>query len=260
MPGRNGQRKPGTTRGSPRRSRTAKASRISRHAVKSRCARGWGGWGRLSDDGSRQHNSDTSEDPWGGGLPHLHGGALSRPQPDTVRDCCGAVRCAKGGRKPNISRCMPGAGLSRSMFGKVPPYRPALQPYRGKPAVRNDRGDRGNVGIIRSPVRASIPPDCGGRLATAVPTANDGPPRTMPLGRGPSSESLQGRKPRWGERVAVPRSLWGFDCVGRGFGVRTTRLIAPVDDVGAYEWRVVEASVGVEGQISVSRLRVAWPV
>jgi hypothetical protein len=29
MPGRKGQRKPGTTRGSPRRSRTAKASRIS---------------------------------------------------------------------------------------------------------------------------------------------------------------------------------------------------------------------------------------
>jgi hypothetical protein len=28
MPGRNGQRKPGTTRGSPRRSRTAKALRI----------------------------------------------------------------------------------------------------------------------------------------------------------------------------------------------------------------------------------------
>src|SRR5215469_13763215 len=50
MPGRNGQRKPGTTRGSPRRSRTAKASRISRPAVKSRCACEWGGWGRLSDD------------------------------------------------------------------------------------------------------------------------------------------------------------------------------------------------------------------
>jgi hypothetical protein len=57
MLGRNGQRKPGTTRGPPRRSRTAKALRISRHAVKSRCARGWGGWGRLSDDGSGQHNS-----------------------------------------------------------------------------------------------------------------------------------------------------------------------------------------------------------
>src|SRR6476469_9351109 len=66
---KNGQRKPGTTRGSPRRSRTAKALRISRHAVKMRCAHEWGGWGRLSDDGSRQHNSGRSEDPWGCGEP-----------------------------------------------------------------------------------------------------------------------------------------------------------------------------------------------
>jgi transposase InsO family protein len=36
---------------------------------------------------------------------------------------------------------------------------PALEPYWGKLTVRNLRGDRGNVGIIRSPVRASIPPD-----------------------------------------------------------------------------------------------------
>src|ERR1700736_6197193 len=55
-------------------------------AVKSRCARGWGGWGRLSDDGSRQHDSSKSEDPWGGGLLHLHGGTRSRVSPDTVRD------------------------------------------------------------------------------------------------------------------------------------------------------------------------------
>ena len=68
MPGRNVQRKLGTTRGSPRRSRTAKASRISRHAVKSRCAREWGGWGRLSDDGPGHYNPDPSEDPWGGGV------------------------------------------------------------------------------------------------------------------------------------------------------------------------------------------------
>ena len=69
MSGRNEQRKLGTTRGSLRRSRTAKASRISRRAVKSRCAHEWGGWGRLSDDGSRQHNSGKSEDPWGSGNP-----------------------------------------------------------------------------------------------------------------------------------------------------------------------------------------------
>jgi hypothetical protein len=40
--------------------------------------------------------------------------------------------------------------------GKAPSEMPAFQPYRGKPAVRNVRGDRGNTGIIRSPVRASI--------------------------------------------------------------------------------------------------------
>jgi hypothetical protein len=59
------QRKLGTTRGSPRRSRTAKALRISRRAVKSRCAREWGGWGRLSDDGPGHYNPDPSEGPWG---------------------------------------------------------------------------------------------------------------------------------------------------------------------------------------------------
>ena len=67
MPGRNVQRKLGTTRGSPRRSRTARALRISRRAVKSRCACEWGGWGRLSDDGPGQNNPDPSEGPWGGG-------------------------------------------------------------------------------------------------------------------------------------------------------------------------------------------------
>src|SRR5215467_12206852 len=48
MSGRNRQRKTGTTRGWHRRSRTAEASHISRCAVKLRCAREQGGWGRLS--------------------------------------------------------------------------------------------------------------------------------------------------------------------------------------------------------------------
>ena len=43
--------------------------------------------------------------------------------------------------------------------GKVPAEKPALKPYWGKPAVRNFRGDDGNVGIIRSPVRAIALPD-----------------------------------------------------------------------------------------------------
>src|SRR5262249_54853564 len=113
MPGRNGQRKPGTTRGSPRPSRTAKASRISRPAVKSRCVCEWGGWGRLSDDGPGQHNPDPSEDPWGGGLPTLHGGASARNRPDTERDIREyEMRCTKDGSKPIRGQRMPGAGLS----------------------------------------------------------------------------------------------------------------------------------------------------
>src|SRR5215470_4727352 len=71
MSGSNVQRKLGTTRGSPRRSRTAKTSRISRCAVKSRCACEWGGWGRLSDDGPGHYNPDPSEDPWGCGECHF---------------------------------------------------------------------------------------------------------------------------------------------------------------------------------------------
>src|SRR5262249_7282577 len=43
-----------------------KGSRISRCAVKSRCACEWGGWGRLSDDGPGHYNPDPSERPWGG--------------------------------------------------------------------------------------------------------------------------------------------------------------------------------------------------
>ena len=65
MSRQNGQRKHGTTRGSPRRSRTAKTSHISSCAVKLRRACEWGGWGRLSDDGPGHYNLDRSEGPWG---------------------------------------------------------------------------------------------------------------------------------------------------------------------------------------------------
>ena len=45
-------------------------------------------------------------------------------------------------------------GVIRGPFDK-----PTLKPYWGKPAVRNYRGGDGNVGIIRSPVRAIALPD-----------------------------------------------------------------------------------------------------
>ena len=54
---------------------------------------------------------------------------------------------------------MPGAGLTELLRGKAPSDRPALKPYWGKPAVRNFREDDGDVGIIRSPVRAIVLPD-----------------------------------------------------------------------------------------------------
>src|SRR5262249_59173158 len=55
----------------------------------------------------------------------------------------------EGGEGGEVARWM---GTPRSK-------RPPCQRYRAKPAVRNDRGDRGDVGIIRSPVRASVLPD-----------------------------------------------------------------------------------------------------
>jgi hypothetical protein len=112
MPGRNEQRKPGTARGSPRRSRTAKASRISRHAVKSRCARERDGWGRLSGDGPGHYNPDLSEGPWGGGLPTLQAVHDRVLRPDSERTTAATTRCTKGEDKPVVSRRMPGAGLS----------------------------------------------------------------------------------------------------------------------------------------------------
>ncbi len=54
---------------------------------------------------------------------------------------------------------MPGAGLTNGTCAKALSDRPAFQPYWGKPAVRNDRGDGGNGGIIRSPLRATVLPD-----------------------------------------------------------------------------------------------------
>src|SRR5215469_5922864 len=64
MLGQISQQKRGTARRSPRRSRTAKASHISRSAVKLRCACEWGGSGRLSEDDSGQYNPSRNEDPW----------------------------------------------------------------------------------------------------------------------------------------------------------------------------------------------------
>src|SRR5215471_6728283 len=62
---------------------TAKASGISRESVKSGCAREWGGWGRLSEDGPGRYNPDRSEGPWGRAADPLARRCSSAHHPDT---------------------------------------------------------------------------------------------------------------------------------------------------------------------------------
>src|SRR5471032_67508 len=88
-------------------------------------------------------------------------------RPDSERTTVATTKCTKGGCKLDGGRRMPGAGLSRRSPRKAPLGQSAFQPYWGKLAVRNDRGDRGNVGIIRSPIRASILPDRTGHSLAA---------------------------------------------------------------------------------------------
>ena len=89
-------------------------------------------------------------------------------RPDSERTTVATTKCTKGGCKLDGGRRMPGAGLSRRSPRKAPLRQSAFQPYWGKLAVRNDRGDRGNVGIIRSPIRASILPDHSGPGTTCA--------------------------------------------------------------------------------------------
>jgi hypothetical protein len=101
-----------------------------------------------------------AKDPWGREAGPLEqrpvetraGGTLSPSK-------CAVVEAGEGWRKPWRRAGMPGASLTVNRPGKAPSDMLALKPYRGKLAVRNFRGDDGNVGIIRSPVRAIVLPD-----------------------------------------------------------------------------------------------------
>src|ERR1700723_2465538 len=59
----------------------------------------------------------------------------------------------------NFAVGMSGADLTEVRTGRLSSDKPAFEPHWGKPAVRNLRGDDGDVGIIRSPVRAIVLPD-----------------------------------------------------------------------------------------------------
>src|SRR5216683_904728 len=143
---------------------TAKASRISREAVKSGCAREWGGWGRVSDDGPGQNNPDRSEGPWGR--------AAWSARTEVFISASPLTQGRESRWKQRARRAM-----ANQLAGQAASEIPALKPYWGKPAVRNFRGGNGNVGIIRSPVRAIALPDnpilpCGGPPGSLSPRQN----------------------------------------------------------------------------------------
>jgi hypothetical protein len=150
---------------------TAKASGINREAAKSGCAREWGGWGRISEDGPGQQNPDRSEGPWGR--------AAESARTEVFRSASSLTQRRESRWQQRARKAM-----VNQFAGKAASELPALKPYRGKPAVRNFRGGNGNVGIIRSPVRAIALPDrqrartdlCGGRSVMVVPTATLAPP------------------------------------------------------------------------------------
>jgi hypothetical protein len=142
------------------RSRTAKAVPISLSAAKWGCASEWVGWGQISVDGPGQHNPDWSEGPWGRAAWLLEWRCFNRPtSPTPIGDQGFRNEEHEGRRQTKEREGYAGSGLTFTRRRKAPPERPALEPYWGKPAVRNLRGGRGNVGIIRSPVRASSLPD-----------------------------------------------------------------------------------------------------
>jgi hypothetical protein len=87
MSRRNAQQKLGTTRGSPRRSRTAKASRISRRDGEIAMCQRAGRMGPISVDGPGQNNPGRSEGPWGGVEPYskvAHRGVVGPAQNGTT--------------------------------------------------------------------------------------------------------------------------------------------------------------------------------
>jgi len=110
-----------------------------------------------------------AKDPWGRAapMPLAQRPTEARPGPDTEPDQHVVWKWAKGRCKPRAEAGMPGAGLTAEVLGKARPDRLALKPYRGKPAVRNFREGDGDVGIIRSPLRAIALPDPSRASSTA---------------------------------------------------------------------------------------------
>jgi hypothetical protein len=121
-----------------------------------RCACEWGGWGRLSVDGAGQNNPVRSEGPWGRAAEAVRTEVLQRATSLGTERGLDEGSGEHEGQWQTVRR-------EEALSGKALSDIPALKPYWGKPAVRNFREGNGNVGIIRSPLRAIALPDqsCG---------------------------------------------------------------------------------------------------
>ena len=84
-----------------------------------------------------------------------HGGAQAQQLP---RHRAGMYRLESGEHEGRM-QTRRGRDNWAPRTGQAPFDKPALKPYWGKPTVRNFRGGGGNVGIIRSPNRATALPD-----------------------------------------------------------------------------------------------------
>jgi hypothetical protein len=133
MSTQNISRKLGTTRGSPRRSRTAKASRITGTAGKSRRAREWGGWGRISVDGPGQNNPDRSEGPRGRAGCAARMAVLNRALCPTQSGTTGkATRSTNDGCKLRRGDGYAGSRLNRSSVEEGAVGKASLEAVLGK--------------------------------------------------------------------------------------------------------------------------------
>src|SRR5580693_8061805 len=115
-------------------------------------------------------------------------------RPDSERTTVATTKCTKGGCKLDGGRRMSGAGLSRRSPRKAPLGQPAFQPYWGKLAVRNDRGDRGKEQPTRpqsSGVQVPVAADKAANLEGERPLPSIARFRTASI-----SDARGGNKPR----------------------------------------------------------------
>jgi hypothetical protein len=85
----------------------------------------------------------------------LQGGAQSSARPDTVRDNRCRYEVHEGRMQTEHRTAHAGSRLKPPMIREGIAWKASLPAVLEKPVVRNDREDRRNVGIIRSPIRAS---------------------------------------------------------------------------------------------------------